>query len=55
MADNTHTIEFGEHRIEVPRWATEETLKKIAELTSTSKLMTKIIAKTMALKIQPRR
>ena len=48
MADNTHTIEFGEHRIEVPRWATEETLKKIAELTSTSKLMTKIIAKTMA-------
>ena len=47
MADNTHTIEFGEHRIEVPRWATEETLKKIAELTSTSKLMTSIIAKAI--------
>jgi len=45
MADKTHTIEVEGISIQIPKWASEETLSKIAELTGTSNLMSSVIAK----------
>jgi len=45
MADKIHTIEVEGISIQIPKWASEETLSKIAELTGTSNLMSSVIAK----------
>jgi len=47
MADKTQTIEVEGIQIQIPKWASEETLSKIAELTGTSNLMTSVISKWM--------
>jgi hypothetical protein len=47
MANDTHKITIGDNDVDLPKWASEETLKSLAESTSVSSIFAGVIAKYM--------
>tara|TARA_B110000093_G_C12942867_1_gene398788 strand:- start:33 stop:293 length:261 start_codon:yes stop_codon:yes gene_type:complete len=47
MATETHRITMGGNDIELPKWATEETLQKVETLIAESGIVTALVTKYM--------